>query len=493
METEARGFSKNAIFAMLQVVISTFIIFIIYRYLVRELGIDMLGLWALLLAVTSIANLGGLGLSGGLVKYVAEHMERSDSAAAASTVETILLTLAVVVAAISIFGWIISYYLFELVVPAYVLADARELLPFGFFALWLNAIGAAVHSALDGCCRADLRSISTLASQPVLLMLVLSLTPELRLKGLAIAQIIQFIFWIIIGWIMLRFQIISLPIIPYRWSTREFSIIWRYGLSFQLTTVLQLLTDFFAKFFISYFGGLSNLGTFELANRLVTQVRAVPTAASQVITPLYAKFNLSNPSIMAEMYTEQLRQSALFGSIVFAMTIACSPIVSLLWIGKFELTFIVLVTVFSIGWFVNSMSAPAYFVNIGVANLGANILGHLIILIILFFVTFLGVIFNEFYILASALPIALMAGAYVIIRGTINIVGVSLNATLKIFNLSKTILNIIVGIMAVFISYAWSAMQNDGGLSIYIVNGAVALLILAILNKTEIKMINLKR
>jgi hypothetical protein len=53
-----------------QTLVQTAVLFLVYRYLIGELGIERLGVWGIVLATTSVARVSELGLSGSVTKLV---------------------------------------------------------------------------------------------------------------------------------------------------------------------------------------------------------------------------------------------------------------------------------------------------------------------------------------------------------------------------------------------------------------------------------------
>ena len=60
-----RRLSRNAFAAMAQVVVSAAVLFVFYRFLIRQLGPEEIGVWSLVVASTAVARLGEFGLGGG--------------------------------------------------------------------------------------------------------------------------------------------------------------------------------------------------------------------------------------------------------------------------------------------------------------------------------------------------------------------------------------------------------------------------------------------
>ncbi|SNQ60934.1 hypothetical protein [Candidatus Methanoperedens nitratireducens] len=50
-----------------------------------------------------------------------------------------------------------------------------------------------------------------------------------------------------------------------------------------------------------------------------------------------------------------------------------------MWIGYYEATFVLFSILLSVGWFLNTLSAPAYFANLGIGELRWNTVAHIVI------------------------------------------------------------------------------------------------------------------
>src|SRR3982074_1755163 len=95
----------NPHFAVLQVVVSSAVLFLLYRYLLVSLGIEALGMWALVVAATSLASVSNLGLAGGTVRFVSRYLAHDDTSSAAQAAETTTVSVAVVMGLAALFLW----------------------------------------------------------------------------------------------------------------------------------------------------------------------------------------------------------------------------------------------------------------------------------------------------------------------------------------------------------------------------------------------------
>lgn len=364
-DPEKNRIAPNAVFAVGQVIVSAVTLFFLYRFLLSALGVQALGVWSIVVAATSIASVSGMGLAGGSVRFVSKYLALESEPEAASAVETAMLSVAVVMGLAAFALWPIGSWLVTLVVPAEWIESAQALVPYALAALWLQSIGGTIYSGMDGCHRAGTRGVLTAIVQPTILVLSVWLVPRMGLRGVAIAQLMQYCVWIVLGWILLRRYLPSLPRTPRRWSRRLFFEMWRYGLNFQAISMLTILVDPLAKMLLARYGGLSSVGYFEMANRLVLQVRALLVAANQVLVPYYSKLAETSRDAVRAMYEKNLAAVTLLGVLGFSTLVALLPLISSLWIGHVEQEFLFSGTIISVGILANTLSAPAFFANLG--------------------------------------------------------------------------------------------------------------------------------
>src|SRR2546428_8037468 len=149
----------NAIMSVVQVIVISCILFILYRFLLDTIGIEQLGVWSVVLATTSVAQVANLGLSASVVKFVAKYAARGQDETVAYVVQTSVISLGVLIGLVlSIVSPFISLLL-SMVVPIANLNEALSILPYALASLWMMVLSSVFQSGLDGYQRVDLRSI----------------------------------------------------------------------------------------------------------------------------------------------------------------------------------------------------------------------------------------------------------------------------------------------------------------------------------------------
>jgi O-antigen/teichoic acid export membrane protein len=377
-DLEKGRIAPNAALAVVEVAVSGVTLLLLYRFLLNAVGIEALGVWSLVVSTTSLAGLSSMGLVGGTVRFVSKYLALMDGRGAASAAETAVVSVAGAMTLGVLALWPLATWLIGSIVAAKWVDEARQLVPFALGSLWLQSVGGAIHSGLDGCHRAGTRSAITMCAQPLVLVFGVLLVPSMGLRGIAVSQLLQYLVWSVVGWFMLRRYLPNLQPVPVRWSREMFREMWRYGLNHQAITLLTVAANPLAKALLSRFGGLAALGYFEMANRLVLQVRGLLVAANQVLVPYYSKLAETTQGGVRAVYKRNAEAMMTLASLVFAGVIAMLPVISLLWIGRIEPLFLVSGVLLSVGWFTNSVSVPAYFANLGGGWITRNLVGHIV-------------------------------------------------------------------------------------------------------------------
>lgn len=363
--------------SILQVLISGVVLFLLYRYLFNILGAEGLGIWSIVLASTTVSRFSELGLSGSAVKFVAKYLARSDRLQAAVVIQTSIITIGILLGVVILMVYPAVYWFLSFVIPNENIGIARDLLPFALLSVWLSGIGGVFQSGIDGCMRSDIRAWNMVSSSILLLVLAVILAPKYGLLGLAYSQIAQACFVLFTAFLILKYHLPEITANPWRWDTGIFKELFYYGVNFQITSILSLLFDPITKAWLSKFGGLAMVGYFEMANKMIMQFRAVLVGANQVLVPFVAGFTETSPQAVADKYLKNWRLLAFVSIPFYGAMVAAIPLISEIWIGRYEPVFVTIALILSVGWFLNTFAAPAYFFNQGTGDLTWNTLGHL--------------------------------------------------------------------------------------------------------------------
>jgi O-antigen/teichoic acid export membrane protein len=359
----------NALTTSIQVIASAAILFFLYRFLIRVIGMQRLGIWSLVLATTSIVALAHQGFSASIIKFVAKYAARDDTADVSLLIQTAVISVGLAVAVIATGLYPLARWLLALVIPRANLAEACAILPFALVSLWCNIMEGILQAGLAGHQWIALCNYLELGGSLSYLLLAFALVPGHGLLGLAFAQSLQAAVFVALTWILLRRKLPQLPLLPFRWSRRLFREIARYGLHFQLITASQSLREPVTKALIARFGGLAMTGFYDLASRWVVTFRELIAQANQVLVPAVSHLQERKPESLPAIYRESYRLVFFLAVPTFAGLAVLSPLVSRIWIGRYEPIFVEFVVLLAAAWLVNILSNPAYVFDLGTGAL----------------------------------------------------------------------------------------------------------------------------
>lgn len=373
---------RNVAFSVGEVIVSSFLLFVLYRFVIERSGVASLGVWSLVVASTSVARLGEMGTGGSVVKHVAQYLARGDEKTASLVIQTALLVVGCVVIGLFPIVHLGVAWLLKLVVSESDLDLGRKLLPYAVVSLSINMLVSVVYSGLDGCQRIDLRKLIFGVGNLLYFLSAFVLVRKYGILGLVYSQIVQGFFILLTSWGVLCHLMESLPLIPRRFSSRVLKEIVFYGASFQLTTLLAMFMDPLSKALLSRYGGSDVLGYYEMASKLIVKLKSLIVNANQVLVPVYAEVQEQKPDNISGMYTKNVRLLVFISVPVFLFPVGLAPIISRVWIGELVEPFVWSLVGVSFYWLGATLNFPAYFAYMGIGKLSKNVKGHLIMALV---------------------------------------------------------------------------------------------------------------
>jgi O-antigen/teichoic acid export membrane protein len=359
----------NALTTFAQVIGSAAMLFFLYRFLIRTIGIERMGIWSLVLATTSVVTLANQGFSTGIVKFVAKYVARQQTEEVSVLVQTAVISIGLALGLLSLVLYPGAKWILKFVLPQTALAEAYSILPYALISLWINVVGSILQAGLGGHELISQRNYVVFGGSLLYLMLTFALVPRFGLLGLAYSQTAQACACLAAAWCLLRLQIPRFPVIPYRWSRSLFNEMGAYGLQFQFITLSQAAREPVTKGLLAKFGGLTAVGFYDIATRWVVTFREGIVQANQVLVPTVASLQEHDPKAIPAIYRESYRVIFYLAIPTFASLVVLCPIVSRIWIGRYEPTFVYFVSLLALGWLANVLSNPAYVVDLGTGAL----------------------------------------------------------------------------------------------------------------------------
>ena len=407
--------SRNLYANLFQTLVGTIILFFLYRYINQELGTKAFGIWSVVLATVSTSRIFELGISLSVTRFVAMDLAKSNSKEASFTIQTAMITLGILLSILLPIAGFVLNYIFPYIFTDNSLIDALILLPYALLALWFNVIASIFQAGFEGCQRMEYRTIIILSGQLLLLILAIIFIPIYGLVGLAWAQVIQSLFLVISGLILLKKLINELPLFPTYWSWNKLKSMLPYSLNVQLVSVLMMFFDPFTKAFMTRFGGPEFAGYFEIANQIVIKIRSIIISTNQAVVPRITEIIEKEKKNIILFYKNNIKIILLVSIPLFLMAEIWSELIIEILLGyvNSDVLYIFNLTLFA--WFINIFNSPAYFSNLGSGKVIFNTISHSITAILNVAIVYL--FGNKFGVDAVifAYVLSLMAGSMFLI------------------------------------------------------------------------------
>lgn len=370
MRTVGPQLFRNATLTIAQVVVTAASMFVVYRFLLDTLGAAQLGTWSIVMAAASVARITDMGFAGGLTRFVAKYRALNDDAAAVEVIETGVTSMA----ALALLALAAAYPALRYVIPRLIPEAANDtlaLLPFALCSLGILTLASAYLSSLDGLMRTDLRNLIMIGGALIYMALALFLVHKMGFIGLGWAQLGQSTLVLVLAWLTLRHQH-PVPWLPWRWRRARFVEMIGYNAHLQLGSLASLLGDPAAKLMLGRYSDLATVGFFEMATKLVSQIRAVVVNVNQVLVPVIAHLRETNDAAVSALYEKTHTVIFFVSTTCFGLLLAGVPAVSIIWLGHYNLTFALVCLAMLPAMAINTLAGAAFFSNLGTGHASSN-------------------------------------------------------------------------------------------------------------------------
>ena len=306
-------------------------------FLLRHLGTQGFGAWAVFLSINSMTSLADVGVMGTLTKHVSQHYTLEDYTNLNRVVNAgILIFLLVAVLGVMAVNFahnfLISAFFYNVHVPHDQLRFVIQLLT---FAMALNLLTYPFSSVISGLQRLDVVNLLW-AVNAITTAIGAALFVDLGfgIKGLVYALVLTSItvFLLTVGAAryllpQLRFQPASV-----RWcDIRELSAFSSQIYVVQMATAVYIHTE---KLLLAHFAGLTPAGWYDIANDLAMKIRNLPALLITPLMPASSELEARRDRVRAEaLYYRAHKYLAVAGAgIVLVVTLFAHRFVEL-WLG----------------------------------------------------------------------------------------------------------------------------------------------------------------
>lgn len=363
----------NIVFTVLQIFLSAFILFFLYRLIINTVGLKQLGIWSLI--STSITSLSILnyGFSGSLVKYVSKYAILGDRLKVKKLIETTSISVSIFSFFLSIIGYFIFLFIIkQSISDVYYYNIAYKILPICLTTFWFTIVSSIYQSVLEGLNLSYLKNIIHIINYVVIIGFSYLLMPNYGLMGLALSYLISSLFLLVSSSFLAIKHVPEISILRGKWSKETYKETLNYNTNYQLISVFAIFNEPVTKFVLAKYGGLEISGVYELANKLVLQVRGIIVNVNQTLVPMFSGFQEKDETKVSFYFKKSFNVVLIAATLFFSLFLFFSPLFSLWWFKSINQTFLNFTIILSLCWYINTICSTAYFANLGSGNLKWN-------------------------------------------------------------------------------------------------------------------------
>jgi len=389
-----------------------FVQFFVMRFIIDQLGIEALGVWAVLMSTAAIAGFLGMGTASGPGRFLAIAYGRNDN----EEIERILSTIMLGTVPIYILLGCLFYYplLWGLgfVLKDAALVEGRELLIFALGSYVSQMISTTFASSLTNLHKGYLKSRIGITSSILKAVLSVLLIKNYGLVGLAMAQILSYGYILILSIILLKINIGVRLHKLFVWHTDRFKTIILFGGKMQVTSIGWSLFEMSIRFLMARFGGLDAVGYYEVAYKIASQARIFIFFIGQNIGPVLASLWSQNQDNFYAFYRLLYARLSLFAILVATGITLLSPVISVIMLGEIQPLFCVFAALTAAGSAFHIAAMPSELAAVAIGTLRYNIQGTLTAFTTLMITGFaLGHVYGAIGVACAVLISSLLASA----------------------------------------------------------------------------------
>lgn len=395
---------------------------IAYPVYLHYLGAELYGLWAILGVIIYFGSVGNLGIDEALIKYISEQYEKERVEEVISYISTglnLLIINGIILCTVcsllgNFFAGILNLKSADIV---RFHALFRYIVVLSVFILIVNYINAI----LKGLGRFDQASYILLFGRFFgLIIAVLFFINGYRIWGIYMGQFLSFLSIFMLSSFFI-YKRIGFYYRPFVFKKDYIVKLLKFGGTMTVSKILSIMLEPFIKVVIARYIGLAEVAYFEVANKIVLQIRSLfergisalmPEVSRLAVVVNETKANITR--IMKKINT----MNSLVSTLVFLFLIVFGEPLLKLWLAdEFNTVIVFALRIILLGYLVNLFSVPSYYYFMGKGKVKFCFLNHFIQAGLNLIIVTLLIMFNHisFRFVITSYAFALAFSAFILI------------------------------------------------------------------------------
>jgi FkbM family methyltransferase len=364
----------NVIYSALRVLLLVPVPLLLTPFIIKHVGMQGLGLWALFLAFNNLTSLADLGFSGTLTKHISEYSAKKEFEQLNRVVNSgffIYCSAALlVVALLNLGSGAISSVIFRHAaqLSAKQLQHAIQVLSIAF---GLNVLAFPLISIIMGLQQFGLLNfVASVSNVGMAIFAAVFLASGYGVSGLTYAIVLSatlnFVLAAAIAKRLLpRFRI-SLSTLQFR----EVRDLFAFSSKIYIVQVAVVIHTHIEKFLLAYFLGLPQAGMYDVANDLSLKSRAIPNLLIAPLLPGFSELEAKGQhDKVMQLYQRSQKYLAMVGVAIVLLVVLLAHRFVDMWLGPRFAPVAPALIVLTVTQLINLATGPAFFIFISKGDL----------------------------------------------------------------------------------------------------------------------------
>lgn len=372
----------NPISAALFVFFNSLSLFTVYKRLLNDLGIDIFGIWSLILTFNVFYPVFFMGLIGTLQRFLPEYKSLNEEIKSLKLIRTAFT----LVFSISGSGLIALYFFYPLLLSTISNEKLYNILMLSketcFLYIFCTSITLVLYSIIEGNNLGYLKNIILSIQSLFLLSGAILLETKFDFEDTAslfmYSSILTFVLSIIVLWLF--FKIKPLQLFGFNYHILKSTKLYHHN--YLKSNIYGLLLEPVNKVLLLIFAGPGCVAVYEMASKFVLQARTLLVAVVLSIMPYITKLSIKSPEKIILIYKILFKINFQLSSLTFFFITLILPYLSLYWFKDLNPDFLNVSYLLIIGWFINNLGLPAFAINAATNGIVHNTRVSLIILVV---------------------------------------------------------------------------------------------------------------
>lgn len=351
--------------------------FIVYTVINRSLGAELLGVWSLVSAALSIGQISNFGFSNSLIRHLPEMLSEKNVKAITRIIGTVnFLNFTITLPLLCLLYFPALTYASNLLTKNQMHIFSN-IIPISLAGLFTNSLFLVYSYLFDAMQKHYVRSTIQVIGWVIFLLVSMILIPQYGLIGVSIAFLVQNLFQFVLIVSIVNYNQLLGTKYPLSLDKSFFDRIFSFGVKSQYINLLTLFFDPLIKFFITKNLGISFTGAYEIANKIVSQIRNFLVGANVVIIPKIILHKRKED--INEYYNEISKRNMLFSITLGMLILLGSPAISYFFSGYLNESLIQNIALINLGWVCNMITSIHYYSCIGLDKMNKLVVYHVVL------------------------------------------------------------------------------------------------------------------